>query len=57
METGEQRTLHNGKLHDLYASTNTVQVTKLSMKLAGHVARMGDRLLVQKPVGRDHLEN
>jgi hypothetical protein len=51
-------TLHNEELSDLYSLPNTVRVVKSRrMKLAGHVARMGEergvhRVLVGKPEGK-----
>jgi hypothetical protein len=57
--TGEWRKLHNEELHHLYSSPSTIRIMKARrMRLAGHVARMGDkrnayRLLVGKrPLGR-----
>jgi hypothetical protein len=53
--TGEWRRLYNGKLSALYSSLNIVWVIKsLRLKLAGHVARIGERrnayrVLVGKP--------
>jgi len=42
--TGDWRRLHNEELYDLYASSNTIWVTKLNrIKWAGHVACMGDK--------------
>jgi hypothetical protein len=64
--TGKWRKLQNEELNDLYSSPNIVQLIKSKrMRLAGHVARMGEgrgvyRVLVGKregkrPVGRPRL--
>ena len=40
-ENGKWRILHDGGLHILYSSPNTVRVIKSTiLRLAGHVARM-----------------
>ena len=47
--TGERRKLHNEELNDLYCSPNIFRVIKSRrMKWAGHIARMGERLVVYR---------
>jgi hypothetical protein len=59
--TGEWRKLHNEELNDLYCSPDIVRgIKSRRMKLAEHVARMGDRrgvyrALVGKPEGKRPL--
>jgi hypothetical protein len=59
--TGEWRKLHNEELHDLYLSSNILQVIQSRrMRWAGHVARLGEgrdvyRVLVGKPEGKRPL--
>ena len=59
--TGEWRKLHNEELRGLYSLLNIVRLVKSrKMRLAGHVARMGEgrvvhRVLVGKPEGKRPL--
>jgi hypothetical protein len=53
--------LHNEELHILYSSANIIrQIKSRKMRLAGHVARMGQernvyRVLIGKPEGKRPL--
>jgi hypothetical protein len=56
--TGGWRKLHNEELHNLYSSPSIIKIIKpRKMRLAGHVARMGEKrnaykILVGKPEGK-----
>jgi len=57
---GEWKIMHNEEINDLYSLPNIVQVIKLRMRWAGHVACMGEergayRVLVGEPEGRRPL--
>jgi hypothetical protein len=54
------RTLHNKKLHNLYASQNIRVNKSRKMRWTGHVAYMGEmrnayKVLVRKPEGKRPL--
>jgi hypothetical protein len=40
---GDLRKLHNEELHKLYSSPSIIRMSKLRMRWAGHVTRMGRR--------------
>jgi hypothetical protein len=51
----ERRKLHNEELNDLYSSPNIVRVVKSRiMRWVGHVARMGERRVIHRVLGRKH---
>jgi hypothetical protein len=58
--TGEWRKFHNEELRDLYSLRSIIRIINSRMRLARHVARMGEkrngyRLLVGKPEGKRSL--
>jgi hypothetical protein len=59
--TGGWKKLYNEELHNLYSSSSIIRMIKWRrVKLAGHVARMGEkrnayRILVEKPEGKRSL--
>jgi hypothetical protein len=60
--TGERRKLHSEELHNLHSLPDIIgQTESRIMRLAGYVARMGDRrkvyrVLMGKPEGKRPLE-
>jgi hypothetical protein len=55
------RKLHNEELCNFYFVPNIIRMSKLRLKLASHVAHMGqmrnaDKILVRKPEGKRPLE-
>jgi hypothetical protein len=53
---GDWRKVHNEELN-LYCSPSIVRVIKLRMRWVGHVAHMGERVLMGNLRERDHLED
>jgi hypothetical protein len=58
--TGDWRKLHNEELHKLYSPNIIRMIKSKRMRLAGHVARMGEkrnacRIFVGKPEGKTPL--
>jgi len=50
--TGEWRKLHNEELNSLNCSPYIIQVIKLRMRWAGHVARVGEKRQTRGMVGK-----
>jgi hypothetical protein len=58
--TGGRRKLHNEELHNLYTSSSIIRMIKSTIRLARHLAQMGEkrntyRILVGKPEGKRPL--
>jgi hypothetical protein len=61
--TGRWTKLHSGELHNLYSSPDIIrQIKSRRIRLAGHVARMGEgrnftRFWWESPKEKDHLKD
>jgi hypothetical protein len=54
---GGRRKMHDEELYNLYSSPSIIRmINSMRMGWAGHVARMGYRILVGKPEGKRPLE-
>jgi hypothetical protein len=50
------RKSHNEKFHISYPSPSTIRITKLRMRMAGHVARIAYRISVVKDRRKEIIE-